>query len=286
MAIIDLGKVSITWRGTYAGGTAYTPKDAVVYNNASYICIANTTGNLPTDTSYWNVMAAKGVDGTDVGTTLTTQGDILYRDGSGLQRLGAGTAGQVLKTGGSGANVSWGTVSSDWVRLGTSTASDVASLSFDNLFTSDYDIYKIFFHDVYAQTTNIDMYIKYIESNSAVSTGYSYHINQEGYNDGGINSAGYTGSWPTGSASYIRMNGDGLSTTANYHLTGHVEIFNPLGTSAWKAIKGYSTFFVSSKCLHCNFFGRRQSTNALTGIMFGATSNFNGKFHLYGMKNS
>ena len=74
MAIIDLGKVSITWRGTYAGGTAYTPKDAVVYNNASYICIANTTGNLPTDTTYWNVMAAKGVDGTNVGTTITTQG--------------------------------------------------------------------------------------------------------------------------------------------------------------------------------------------------------------------
>ena len=95
MAIIDLGKVSITWRGTYAGGTAYTPKDAVVYNNASYICIANTTGNLPTDTTYWNVMAAKGVDGTNVGTTITTQGDILYRDGSGLQRLAAGTGRQV-----------------------------------------------------------------------------------------------------------------------------------------------------------------------------------------------
>ena len=40
-------------------------------------------------------------------TTLTTQGDILYRDGSGLQRLGAGTSGQVLQTGGTGANPSW-----------------------------------------------------------------------------------------------------------------------------------------------------------------------------------
>ena len=286
MATLNLGNIKFNWKGAYAGGTAYVVDDVVSYSGSSYICKLASTGNLPTNGTYWDQMSSAGTNGTDLTTTLTTQGDILYRDGSGLQRLGAGTAGQVLKTGGSGANVSWGTVSSDWVRLGTSTASDVASLSFDNLFTSDYDIYKIFFHDVYAQTTNIDMYIKYIESNSAVSTGYSYHINQEGYNDGGINSSGYTGSWPTGSASYIRMNGDGLSTTANYHLTGHVEIFNPLGTSAWKAIKGYSTFFVSSKCLHCNFFGRRQSTNALTGIMFGATSNFNGKFHLYGMKNS
>ena len=84
MAIIDLGKVSITWRGTYAWFYClYTQKDAVYYNGTSYICTANTTGNLPTDTSYWNKMA----EGGDVATTLTTQGDILYRDGSGLQRL-------------------------------------------------------------------------------------------------------------------------------------------------------------------------------------------------------
>ena len=55
--------------------------------------------------------------GTDIGATLTTQGDILYRDGSGLQRLAAGTSGQVLQTGGSGANPSWTTVSSNLVKL-------------------------------------------------------------------------------------------------------------------------------------------------------------------------
>jgi len=40
-------------------------------------------------------------------TPLTTQGDVLYRDGSGDARLAAGTSGQVLTSGGSGANVSW-----------------------------------------------------------------------------------------------------------------------------------------------------------------------------------
>ena len=62
-------------------------------------------------------LTKKGTDGTDVGTTLTTQGDILYRDGSGLQRLGAGTSGQVLQTGGTGANPSWTTMSSDVVQV-------------------------------------------------------------------------------------------------------------------------------------------------------------------------
>lgn len=36
-----------------------------------------------------------------------SQGDILYRDGSGLQRLAAGTAGQRLETAGAAANPSW-----------------------------------------------------------------------------------------------------------------------------------------------------------------------------------
>ena len=108
MATIDLGKIKIVWRGTYAGGTAYTPDDAVVLSGTSYICIANTTGNSPPNGTYWNVLAQAGTNGTDVGTTLTTQGDILYRDGSGLARLAAGTSGQVLKTQGSGANPVWG----------------------------------------------------------------------------------------------------------------------------------------------------------------------------------
>ena len=47
--------------------------------------------------------------GTDVGTTITTEGDILYRDGSGLQRLAKGTAGQALKMNSSANAPEWGT---------------------------------------------------------------------------------------------------------------------------------------------------------------------------------
>jgi len=89
-------------------------------------------------------MATKGTDGTDVGTTLTTQGDILYRDGSGLQRLGAGTAGQALLTGGSGANPSWGSVSSDFVKLASVSATSGTSVSVDGYFDdTTYAMYKI-----------------------------------------------------------------------------------------------------------------------------------------------
>jgi hypothetical protein len=50
-----------------------------------------------------------GTDGTDLTTTLTTQGDILYRDGSGLQRLAKGTAGSVLKINSGATAPEWGT---------------------------------------------------------------------------------------------------------------------------------------------------------------------------------
>jgi hypothetical protein len=114
MATINLGAIKFKWQGAYNAGTAYTVDDVVSYNGSSYICILASTGNLPTNATYWEQMSSagtNGTDGTDLTTTLTTQGDILYRDGSGLQRLGAGTAGQVLQTGGAGANVSWTDVS-------------------------------------------------------------------------------------------------------------------------------------------------------------------------------
>ena len=113
MATINLGSIKFKWQGAYAGGTAYTVDDVVSYNGSSYICILASTGNLPTNATYWEQMSSagtNGTDGTDLTTTLTTQGDIVYRDASGLARLGAGTAGQALITNGTGANPSWGTV--------------------------------------------------------------------------------------------------------------------------------------------------------------------------------
>ena len=106
MATINLGSIKFNWRGAYNNATAYAVDDVVSSGGSSYICILASTGNAVSNGTYWQVMA----EGGDVATTLTTQGDILYRDGSGLQRLAAGISGQALLTGGSGANPSWGTV--------------------------------------------------------------------------------------------------------------------------------------------------------------------------------
>lgn len=144
MATLNLGRIKPVFQGAYNNSTAYVVDDIVTFGDETFICIQASTGNATSNASYWTKLAAKGTDGTDVGTTLTTQGDILYRDGSGLQRLGAGTSGQVLQTNGTGANPSWGTVSSDFVRLGTTNLSSGANaIVLDSIFSSTYEAYKI-----------------------------------------------------------------------------------------------------------------------------------------------
>jgi hypothetical protein len=98
MATINLGAIKFNWQGAYAGGTAYAVDDVVSYNGSSYVCILASTGKQA------------GTNGTDLTTTLTTQGDYFTEMAQCLARLGAGTAGQVLQTGGAGANPSWGTL--------------------------------------------------------------------------------------------------------------------------------------------------------------------------------
>ena len=100
MATVNLGKIKLKWRGTYAGGTAYTPDDVVYYVDgsvgSSYICVANTTGNAPssggTAHASWNYLA-KG----QATSPTTTQGDLIVRGASPEERIVIGAAGKVLK---------------------------------------------------------------------------------------------------------------------------------------------------------------------------------------------
>jgi len=69
----SLQYATLTYQGTYAGGTTYYANDVVSYNNSSYICILQTTGNLPTNATYWSLLALAGTNGTN-GTSFTWLG--------------------------------------------------------------------------------------------------------------------------------------------------------------------------------------------------------------------
>ena len=108
MATVDLGAIRFNWKGAYAGGTAYVANDVVSSGGSSYMCILAVTGTAPPNATYWSLMAQGG----DVSTTISTQGDLLYRDGSGLQRLAKGTAGQTLAMNSGATAPEWSSASS------------------------------------------------------------------------------------------------------------------------------------------------------------------------------
>ena len=129
MATIDLGKIKQVWRGTYNNSTAYTVDDLVEYTDggvtSTYICVANSTGNAPSSGgsahASWNYVA-KGV-----ADPIPSQ---------------SGQSGKFLTTNGSA--LSFGTVASDFVKLGSTGSMSGASLSLDNYYSSTYDLYKIY----------------------------------------------------------------------------------------------------------------------------------------------
>jgi len=113
MATISVGNIKFNWKGAWSNSTTYAVDDVVSLSGSSYISIqAGSNQNPASASAYWQQMSAAGTNGAEGGTsTLTTQGDILYRDGSGLARLGYGTSGKVLTTKGSGQNPAWETAS-------------------------------------------------------------------------------------------------------------------------------------------------------------------------------
>lgn len=102
---------SIVWMGAYNNGTAYVVDDAVSYNGSSYVCILATTGHIPTNTTYWNLIAEKGSDasGDVVGPGSAVNSNLVAFDG---------TTGTLIKDSG---------ISSSSVVTGVSGTSPIAS---------------------------------------------------------------------------------------------------------------------------------------------------------------
>ena len=57
------GVPGLIWRGDYSGATNYIASEGVFYLGSSYICILASLANLPTDTTYWELLAQRGGEG-------------------------------------------------------------------------------------------------------------------------------------------------------------------------------------------------------------------------------
>lgn len=116
MATTSIGKIGLNFKDAYNASTAYVVDDVVTYVNETYICILASTGNLPSNVTYWTKLAAAGSAASNSGflsVGSTVQGDIYYNAGGTIARLAPGTSGQFLQTNGSAANPSWVTAVSN-----------------------------------------------------------------------------------------------------------------------------------------------------------------------------
>jgi hypothetical protein len=109
----------LDWKGNWATATAYKVNDVVNSGGATYIVNADhTSTSFAADTANWDSFANAG---TDVGLTIASQGDVLYRDATGPAALSAGTSGQVLTTGGANADPTWADAQAGFDVEGTLT---------------------------------------------------------------------------------------------------------------------------------------------------------------------
>jgi hypothetical protein len=79
-AINNLNSIKDSWafKNTYSNTTSYAVNNIVEYNGSSYICIIDSTGNAPTNTTYWRIVAIKGQNGSGTVASITaTNGDII-----------------------------------------------------------------------------------------------------------------------------------------------------------------------------------------------------------------
>ena len=286
---VNLGAIRFNWKGAYAGGTAYVVDDVVSSGGSSYICILASTGNAVSNTTYWSQMSAAGTDGTDgtdIGTTITTQGDILYRDGSGLQRLAKGTAAQVLTVNSGATAPEWAAPAAGgaWTYIIANSANTTYR---DFTLSSSYDLFAFSFQGVVGTVDGQGMRMR-----TSSNAGSSYDSGGSDYNW----RYDYHDTTGTNFISYNTTNGDsiimtyGIGTGSVYHFSGILYVHSAPSTSKhalmhWSLPGIHST----SNRIHENKgFGSRNTASAIDGIRFYMNSgNFSGGIiRLYGISNS
>ena len=100
MATINLGNLTFTHKGDYAGGTAYVKNDVVYYatNGNSYIAKTSTTGNAPTSTAHWDLFVAGASGIWNAGLSLGSASQSLrVNSGGNALEFGADVGGKLLQ---------------------------------------------------------------------------------------------------------------------------------------------------------------------------------------------
>ena len=98
MATVNLGKIKPLWKGDYSASETYRPLDFVEYNGQLYINILESIGNLPTNTTYFELVVEPNNIVHAPGTGLPNEAGTAYARNVTTSATDT-TAGRLLKVG-------------------------------------------------------------------------------------------------------------------------------------------------------------------------------------------
>jgi hypothetical protein len=210
-------------------------------------------------------------------STVTTAGDIIYRNATVPVRLGIGTANQVLRVNSGATAPEWATPTTGGLVFLTGTSfSAVSSVSLpNNTFTSTYTNYKIIFNLTAAAgaitETRFRLRAAGADNTSANYSNGGYEINSAG---GGSASSGQTqtsvlwGNIATSTPQFTQFEMTMFSPQATSYTTFNVN--GSKGTATWKAMTG--------------FYEATTSFDAMT--FYPDAGTITGSYRVYGIANS
>ncbi len=209
-------------------------------------------------------------------STVTTAGDIIYRNATVPVRLGIGTAGQVLKVNSGATAPEWVTSpSGSMTKITTGTFTTVANTSttFDGVFTSTYKKYLIVTNNLIASSNPLTIDIQLRAG--AVTKAANYY--------GAITRTGYLGT-----STIVAANNAAscqISQGSTTYPTGLTMYFTNVGNSSQKAV--FYGNGMSGNDNAATFMGFHQDTaDTYTGFILSvASGTISGVVTVYGLEN-
>ena len=265
MATINIGNLTFTHKGDYDGSTAYAKNDVVYYstNGNAYIAKQATTGNVPTNATYWNQFAQGSGGIWNAGLSL----------GSASQNLRVNSGGNALEF------YTPAAASTDVERIVSGSVS-ATELIVDNCFTTAYEIYELHLYNIKMSSYHRLQFRDGGSSGSNITASdYRYRTDFDYRTSGGTSETGEN-AW---SDTSFRLAYDGTSGDYGHH---QLLMFAEPTKANRTPIIGHRNDTNTSRTGHAQMGGYYNGNNVVTGfrVMSNSGSSFTLDYVLYGKK--
>ena len=175
--------------------------------------------------------------------------------------------------------------SSDWVKLASSDATSVSSISFQDIFTSDYRHYRVLGADI--NPNNDQLVFQFLSSGStAITSGYYSAASEVMVNSGNSNVIDFSRRWNGDDINVVEQNtGTDLTAAAWFDMT----LVNPTDSASYKSGVLMSGQFANNGQFYsvAKSFTQTTTGSSFGGIKFqgnGSQTINHAKITIYGVK--